>query len=81
MQDFINTVNKVANEIFKMVLVLLPDSPFKDIALPPELAEIMGYVNYYIPFRAMTIVGGSWLTCYAIYQIYKIVLRKVQAIE
>lgn len=74
---FINAGNKVLNA----VLFLLPDSPFADIEIPAEVKKILGYVNYFVPIRAMLGIAGSWLAAIGIYYLYQVILRKVHAIK
>lgn len=76
-----NTINEVFNEIFKFILLLLPDSPFKDLSLPPEIETFLGYLNYYIPFAEMVTIGLAWITCVSIYYSYQLILRFINAVK
>lgn len=72
-----NAINKVLNAI----LFILPDSPFADIEIPPEVKKIFGYVNYFVPVKAMLIIAGSWLTAIGVYYLYQTILRWAKAIK
>lgn len=67
------------------LLALLPDSPFKDLlddlAANAQIREILGMVNWFIPFYIFVPVLTAWLGCIAIYYIYQVALRWVKAIE
>lgn len=76
-----NGLINVTNTVLNAILFLLPTSPFADIQIPAEVKRILGYVNYFIPIRAMLIIGGSWLSAIGIYYIYQVMLRKVKAIK
>jgi hypothetical protein len=78
---FLSGVSDVANKIFSVVTYFLPVSPFRDLVIPGILAEIMGYVNYYVPFSGMVSISEGWISCVLIFYAYKIILRKVSAIK
>ena len=42
MNDFIKGINDVANQVLQWVIVLLPDSPFKNIQFPDEMEYFLG---------------------------------------
>lgn len=74
-------INKIANELFQAILLLLPDSPFMDIQFPPEIESFLGYLNYYVPFSEMVAIGFGWITCVGIYYGYQLILRFIQAVK
>lgn len=78
---FWNGLIDVANKVLSAVLSFLPDSPFSSITIPAELRTILGYVNYFVPIRAMLIIAGSWLSAIGVYYLYQVILRKVNAIK
>lgn len=76
-----NGLINVANTVLNAILFLLPDSPFADIEIPAEVKQILGYVNYFIPIRAMLGIAAAWLSAIGVYYIYQVILRKVHAIK
>lgn len=74
-------INDVFNEIFQFILLLLPDSPFKNFSLPHEIETLLGYLNYYIPFAEMVAIGLVWITCVSIFYSYQLILRFINAIK
>lgn len=78
---FWNGTVDVANKVLAAVVAFLPDSPFADITIPAEVRTILGYVNYFVPVRAMLVIAGSWLVAIGTYYLYQVILRKVQAIK
>ena len=74
-------INSVANEIFQLILLLLPDSPFKDFSFPPEIETFLGYLNYYVPFAEMVSIALAWITCVGIYYSYQLILRLISAVK
>lgn len=76
-----NGLINVGNTVLNTVLFLLPDSPFADIEIPAEVKKILGYVNYFVPIRAMLVIAASWLSAIGVYYLYQVILRKVNAIK
>lgn len=74
-------LNDASNKIFQAILVLLPDSPFKDFSFPPEIETFLGYLNYYIPFSTLVTIALAWVTCVGIYYSYQLILRFIQAVK
>lgn len=64
-----------------LVINVLPDSPFKNISMPVQVQNILGYVNYFIPIAQMLSVMVLWLGCLAIYYAYSIVARWIKLIH
>ncbi len=81
MNDFIKGINDIFNNIFQMILMVLPNSPFKGISLPSELDFFMGVINYYIPFQGMVNLAFTWISCIGIYYVYQLIMRKISAIS
>lgn len=66
------------------ILSLLPDSPFKILdTLDPtgQIAEWLGFVNWFVPIYSFVGILEGWLACVALYYVYQIVLRWLNAIE
>ncbi|MCL2087769.1 MAG: hypothetical protein FWH05_09300 [Oscillospiraceae bacterium] len=67
------------NNILAVVLQLLPDSPFS-VELPAEVKNILGYINWLIPFGQITATLGFWVAAVGVYYAYKVILRWAKAI-
>lgn len=76
-----NGITDILNDILAAIMVLLPDSPFANIEIPPEVKQILGYVNYFVPITAMLAIGMSWLTAIGIYYLYQTILRWAKTIK
>lgn len=51
---------------------ILPPSPFTSMLEGFEVLEdIMGYINWFIPFKPCFIAMGIWCGCMVYYYIYK----------
>lgn len=67
--------------IVNFVLLLLPDSPFATFEFPPEVQEILGYVNYFVPIQAMVNIALAWTGAIGVFYIYQAILRWAKAIR
>lgn len=76
-----NNLQDILNDILSVVLMLLPDSPFADVEIPPEITTLLGYVNYFVPVGAMLGIGAGWLTAIGIYYLYQTILRWAKTIK
>lgn len=67
-----------------LVLGLLPESPFSmlDSLVPTgEIAEWLGFVNWFVPIYSFVAILEVWLAAVAVYYAYQLVLRWLGAIE
>lgn len=69
------------NEIQSFIMALLPDSPFKNFTVPPEIQEILSYINWVVPFYMIGNTLLAWVGCIAVYYAYQTILRWVKTIE
>ncbi len=76
-----NSITDVVDDIVNAIVLLLPDSPFKDIEIPAEVKELFGYVNYFVPVGAMLTIGTAWLTAIGVYYLYQTILRWARTIK
>lgn len=76
-----NGLMDVTNDILNAILFMLPSSPFANVEIPQEVYQILGYVNYFIPIRAMLAIGSSWLAAIGVYYLLQVGLRYVKAIK
>lgn len=76
-----NSIVDFVEQIANAIIMLLPDSPFKDLEIPAEVRQIFGYVNYFVPIAAMLSIGTAWLTAIGIYYLYQTILRWSKTIK
>lgn len=68
----------------KAILSFLPDSPFKvldQMNASSQIAQLLGIVNWFVPIYSFVGILEGWLVCIAVYYVYQIVLRWLNAIE
>lgn len=76
-----NSITSVVEDVLSAVLILLPDSPFADFSIDPQVQKILGYVNYFVPITAMLAIGASWLAAIGIYYLVQTILRWTKTIK
>lgn len=76
-----NSITDVVDDIVNVIVLLLPDSPFKDVEIPSEIQDLFGYVNYFVPVGAMLAIGTGWLAAIGIYYLYQTILRWAKTIK
>lgn len=66
------------------IINFFPASPIQPLLATmsdPDIAAILGYVNWFVPIGRMLGVLSVWLTCIAAYYVYQIILRWIKVIE
>ena len=74
LSDIAQTAVGVLFDILDVLISLLPAAPFR--AMLSDLAEssgmdVLGYVNYFIPFKFCATCMNVWLACVLAYYVYK----------
>ena len=72
--ELTQTAIGVLFDILDALISLLPAAPFR--AMLSELADssgmdVLGYVNYFIPFKFCATCMNAWLACVLAYYVYK----------
>ncbi len=67
--------------VIRLVINLLPGSPFTFITMPNELRDFFGVVNWFIPINTFISILESWLTAIAIWYAIQTYLRWVKVTE
>ena len=72
--DLIKTAIGLFFDVLDIVISILPAAPFR--AMLSQLSnssgmDVLGYVNYFIPFKFCATCLNAWLTCVLAYYIYK----------
>lgn len=67
-------------EILKLVLALLPDSPFRFVMTSP-IGEYISMLNWILPIKECLATLQLWAAAILVYYMYAAVLRWIKAIE
>lgn len=79
--DFLNGLGDTVSGIFNRILDILPKSPFVFLEANPQIKEVLGFLNWFIPIDTMIAMTESWLTAIAIYYVTQAILRWAKIIE
>lgn len=60
---------------------ILPKSPFKQFIVQFGDSEWIRYLNWFIPFKELAIIWGSFLGAIAVFYLAQIVLRWMKVIQ
>ena len=66
------------------IISIFPESPLQPLIQSlkgSSVAEVMGYVNWFVPIGTMIGILTGWLACIAAYYVYQIILRWIRVIE
>lgn len=58
-------------DIIDVLISLLPLAPFRSMLTQIEGIDVLGYVNYFIPFQFCAQCINAWLLCVIAYYVYK----------
>lgn len=75
-----NWLSDFMNSIQVVIFALLPDSPFQ-FTLPQEVTEILGYINWVIPFYMIGNTLLVWCSAILIFYAYQTILRWIKSIQ
>lgn len=80
-QGFFSQIGDLLGEMFEKILSILPDSPFQALSSIPEVQEVLGYVNYFVPISFFLSVLQLWLAAIGVFYLWQVILRLIKAIE
>ena len=75
-----NWLSDFINSIQALIFTLLPDGRFQ-FTLPEEVTEILGYINWVIPFYMIGNTLLVWCSVILIYYAYQMILRWIKSIQ
>lgn len=67
-------------DILDVLISILPSAPFAIMLSKISDSsgmDVMGYVNYFIPFKFCAICFDSWLACILAYYVYKFLRQAI----
>lgn len=68
-------------DILDVLIALLPSAPFRIMLSKLSDSsgmELLGYINYFIPFNFCAICFDLWLDCIFAYYVYKYLKQAIQ---
>lgn len=79
--DCKNWLENFLNDVQAAIMVLLPDSPFKNISVPKDITDILGYINWLVPFYMIGNTLLLWIGAITVYYAYQTILRWIKSIQ
>lgn len=79
--DFLESLGETVSGIGNKILGILPKSPFTFLDANPQVREILGFLNWFIPIDTMIGMTEAWLTAIGIYYVVQAALRWAKIIE
>lgn len=79
--ELVKTAIGLFFDILDVLISILPAAPFR--IMLSQISEssgmdVLGYVNYFIPFKFCAICFDSWLACILAYYIYKYLRQAIK---
>lgn len=65
--NLLNLLIYLASCILRLLFTWLPDTPFTNMILNVEGAELIGYVSWLVPVEHIAQVTFAWISCVFIY--------------
>lgn len=81
MNAFLTWLGDGLAQLGGVIVDVLPKSPFVYVEMSPEVSNVLGYVNYFVPVSACVAIAEAWLVAIGGWYMYQIVLRWVKAVE
>lgn len=79
---FIQNLINITGDILKVIIQILPDSPFVYITSPDSsFSELLSKINYFIPVYEFVAIIQAWLVAVAIYYLYSVIARWSKLIQ
>ena len=63
-----------------MLMDVLPVSPFRQFLDSFSDLPFLGYLNWFVPVRAMLIILAAWLGAITTYYLYSVIMRWLKVI-
>lgn len=66
------------------IINVFPASPIQPLIASlrsSAVAELLGFVNWFVPIGTMLGILSGWLACVAAYYVYQILLRWIRVVE
>ena len=79
--NFKSWLTEFLNNIQAVIFAILPDSPFKGLSVPKDIRDILGYINWIIPFNMISNTLLIWIGAIVIYYGVQCILRWIKSIQ
>lgn len=73
-------VSSIFNNFAEALANVLPTSPFQEFIQAFSDIPYLGWLNWFVPFRAMLTIFAAWLGAIALFYLYSIAMRWLKMI-
>lgn len=73
-------ITSIFNQFAEALTQVLPTSPFKDFLAAFADIPYLGWLNWFVPFRAMSKIFAAWLAVITLFYLYSIAMRWLKMI-
>ena len=64
-----------------LLMMVLPTSPLKPLYTNWEVPEGVAWLNWFVPVHDIVVMFAAWVAAYAVYLLYRIILRWLKAVS
>ncbi len=79
--DFFKWLSDNLSSFWDSLIDALPKSPIYYLSSTPQVREVMGYVNFFIPIYTIVGMLEAWLFAIVVYYGLQLILRWIKFIE
>lgn len=80
--NVLNALIRGLGVVLKVVLYMLPDSPFQKYIIENDvIRKYIGFINYFFPVAEVIVILEAWTVAIASFYIVQVVLRWIKAIQ
>lgn len=80
MESLMEWVLNLINNFGRVVVQLLPTSPFRDFIDSWQAPDYLGWLNWFVPVSQIITILVAWLGAIALFYLYSIIMRWVKMI-
>lgn len=77
----LETIADWLSQAGQFILSLFPDSPFTAITRSAGVGQVLGWLNWVMPFGEMLSIMQAWLSCIAVYYCWMAIGRALGILE
>lgn len=82
LSGFLQKIINITGDILKLIISILPNSPFVYITSPDSaFSGLLAKINYFIPIYEFVVIIQAWLVAVAVYYLYSVMARWSKLIQ
>lgn len=81
MVEFFEGIKEGFQGFVEALIDFLPTSPIIFLESIPEIRELLGFVNWFLPISTFIAMAETWLVAIGLYYIVQVILRWIKVVE